>query len=75
MGSSGSEVYCLVLCELVYFIIVYLQDLKETLAKELDFVNEGHNGERCAKELSNLPYVYVPKVIWDLTSKVLIFPA
>ncbi|KAI9561696.1 hypothetical protein GHT06_012656 [Daphnia sinensis] len=46
-----------------------LQDLKETLCKELDFLNEGHNGERCAKELSSLPYVYVPKVFWDLTSK------
>uniref|UniRef100_A0A0P6FL15 AarF domain-containing protein kinase n=1 Tax=Daphnia magna TaxID=35525 RepID=A0A0P6FL15_9CRUS len=46
-----------------------LKDLKETLCKELDFLNEGHNGERCAKELSSLPYVYVPKVFWDLTSK------
>lgn len=26
--------------------------------------------DRCAKELSSLPYVYVPKVFWDLTSKV-----
>ena len=60
--------------QLVHFYhIVLLQDLKETLAKELDFVNEGHNGERCAKELSNLPYVYVPKIIWDLTSKVFNF--
>lgn len=47
-----------------------MQDLKETLCKELDFINEGHNGERCAKELSTLPYVYVPRVAWDLTSKV-----
>ncbi|XP_046441166.1 uncharacterized aarF domain-containing protein kinase 5-like isoform X3 [Daphnia pulex] len=46
-----------------------LKDLKGTLCKELDFVNEGHNGERCAKELSSLPYVYVPDVVWDLTSK------
>lgn len=46
-----------------------LKDLKETLCKELDFLNEGRNGERCAKELSSLPYVYVPKVFWDLTSK------
>ncbi|XP_059350364.1 uncharacterized aarF domain-containing protein kinase 5-like isoform X2 [Daphnia carinata] len=46
-----------------------LKDLKETLCKELDFLNEGHNGERCAKELSSLSYVYVPKVFWDFTSK------
>jgi len=46
-----------------------LQDLKETLAKELDFENEGRNGERCSRELNHLPYVYVPKVDWKLTSK------
>jgi len=46
-----------------------LQDLKETLAKELDFENEGRNGERCTRELSHLPYVYVPKIEWNLTSK------
>lgn len=49
------------------------QDLKGTLSKELDFLNEGQNGERCSKELASLPYVYVPKVAWDLTSKVYIF--
>jgi len=46
-----------------------LQDLKETLAKELDFENEGRNGERCSRELSHLPYVYVPKIDWQRTSK------
>ena len=44
--------------------------MRETLKQELDFVNEGHNGERCAKELKHLSYVYVPEVHWDLTSKV-----
>lgn len=58
-------------CEavLIYYSLS-LQDLKETLYKELDFINEGQNSERCAKELSALSYVYVPKVAWDLTSKV-----
>ncbi|XP_068713692.1 uncharacterized aarF domain-containing protein kinase 5-like [Montipora foliosa] len=46
-----------------------LDDMRETLKQELDFVNEGHNGERCAKELKHLSYVYVPEVHWDLTSK------
>jgi aarF domain-containing kinase len=60
------------LCIKVKDMFVYLmQDLKGTLCKELDFVNEGHNGERCAKELSSLPDVYVPDVVWDLTSKVI----
>lgn len=46
-----------------------MKDLKGTLEQELDFINEGHNGERCAKDLSKLSYVYVPKVHWDLCSK------
>lgn len=46
------------------------QDLKGTLQQELDFLNEGVNSERCARDLANLPYVYVPRVHWDLCSKV-----
>lgn len=45
-----------------------LQDLKDTLVQELDFVNEGKNSERCQSDLSHLQYVYVPKVHWDKTS-------
>lgn len=36
----------------------------------MDFLNEGRNSERCAKELSKFPHIYVPKVHWDLCSKV-----
>ncbi|KAJ9579951.1 hypothetical protein L9F63_004424, partial [Diploptera punctata] len=45
-----------------------LLDLRDTLAQELDFINEGKNGERCAKELSKFPFIYVPKVLWNFTS-------
>ena len=47
-----------------------IQELKDTLAEELDFEHEGHNLEQCAQDLRHLPYVYVPKVDWELTSKV-----
>ncbi|XP_067015790.2 uncharacterized aarF domain-containing protein kinase 5 isoform X1 [Anabrus simplex] len=46
-----------------------LQDLRDTLAQELDFIHEGKNSERCASDLAHLPFVYVPQVMWDLTSK------
>lgn len=46
-----------------------LDDMQATLRQELDFVHEGHNGERCADELKHLSYVYVPKIHWDLTTK------
>ncbi|KAK2149688.1 hypothetical protein LSH36_442g03031 [Paralvinella palmiformis] len=44
-------------------------DLKGTLAEELDFEHEAHNGERCAKDLGHFSYIYVPKINWDLTTK------
>ncbi|XP_060065653.1 uncharacterized aarF domain-containing protein kinase 5-like isoform X1 [Ylistrum balloti] len=46
-----------------------LQDLKGTLELELDFVNEGKNGERCLKDLQHLNYVYVPTIYWNMTTK------
>uniref|UniRef100_A0A8C3S0C3 AarF domain containing kinase 5 n=1 Tax=Chelydra serpentina TaxID=8475 RepID=A0A8C3S0C3_CHESE len=46
-----------------------LKDLKETLAQELDFENEGRNAERCARDLRHFPHVVIPKVHWDKCSK------
>lgn len=45
-----------------------LNELRGTLEKELNFVNEAQNSEKCAKDLSQYSFVYVPKVFWDLTS-------
>ncbi|XP_010830632.1 PREDICTED: uncharacterized aarF domain-containing protein kinase 5 isoform X2 [Bison bison bison] len=47
-----------------------LQDLKGTLAQELDFENEGRNAERCARELQHFRHVVVPRVHWGTSSKV-----
>lgn len=46
-----------------------LKELKGNMARELDFVAEATNAEKCARDLSHLPYVYVPKVHWNLTTK------
>lgn len=46
------------------------QDLKGTLAQELDFENEGRNAERCARDLQHFHYIVVPRVYWDTSSKV-----
>ncbi|OQV19564.1 putative aarF domain-containing protein kinase 5 [Hypsibius exemplaris] len=43
-------------------------EIKDTLALELDFIKEGRNSEKCARDLANLSYLYVPKVLWSLTS-------
>ncbi|KAK8777714.1 hypothetical protein V5799_020944 [Amblyomma americanum] len=47
-----------------------LDYLRSSLVKELDFVLEAGNMERCARDLAHLPYVSVPKVLWNKTSKV-----
>ncbi|XP_077207409.1 putative aarF domain-containing protein kinase 5 isoform X2 [Paroedura picta] len=46
-----------------------LKDMKGTLAQELDFENEAHNGERCARELEHFHFVVVPQVHRDKSSK------
>lgn len=46
-----------------------LDEVIDTLHMELDFQNEGRNGEKCAKDLKRFEYVYVPKVYWNLSSK------
>lgn len=46
-----------------------LADMKGTLAQELDFENEGRNGERCSNDLKDLKYIHVPCIHWDKTSK------
>ena len=45
--------------------------MKDTLEKELDFINEANNSKRCYDELKSLNFVYVPKVYDNLTTKVI----
>ncbi|XP_030825703.1 LOW QUALITY PROTEIN: uncharacterized aarF domain-containing protein kinase 5-like [Camarhynchus parvulus] len=47
-----------------------LQELKGTLALELDFENEAWNSERCGRDLGHLRGVTVPRVHWGHCSKV-----
>ncbi|XP_048509948.1 uncharacterized aarF domain-containing protein kinase 5 isoform X2 [Athalia rosae] len=46
-----------------------LQELKDTLAQELDFILEGKNSERCANDLKSHKEVHVPKVYWNCSTK------
>jgi len=39
------------------------------MARELDFVAEGKNSEQCKEDLVHLKFIYVPDVIWGLTSE------
>jgi len=45
------------------------QQTKGRLQSELDFETEAENSVRCAQELKHLPYLYVPKVLSQCSSK------
>ncbi|XP_055837635.1 uncharacterized aarF domain-containing protein kinase 5 [Episyrphus balteatus] len=46
-----------------------MQDLKKNLIQELNFVEEGKNSEKCARDLQKFKFVYIPKVYWNHTKE------
>ncbi|XP_068330605.1 putative ABC1 protein At2g40090 [Pyrus communis] len=54
-----------------------IEEMRESLPKELDFINEARNSEKCLENFQKFSphiaaYVYAPKVYWSLsTSKLL----
>ncbi|XP_016956253.1 uncharacterized aarF domain-containing protein kinase 5 [Drosophila biarmipes] len=44
-----------------------LNDLRKNLVLELNFLQEGQNAERCAKDMEKFSFVHVPKVHWSFT--------
>ncbi|KAH8299586.1 hypothetical protein KR044_003257, partial [Drosophila immigrans] len=44
-----------------------MNDLRKNLVQELNFVQEGQNAERCARDLKKLSYVVLPKIYWPQT--------
>lgn len=71
-GDFGTIIFLQDLIQIVhknYNFGWIIKSVRKNLEQELDFVNEGRNGEKCAKDLAKLPFVYVPKVNWDLTSE------
>lgn len=46
-----------------------LEEAKKNMPLELDFLNEGQNAEKVAKMLAHFPFLKVPKIYWDLSTK------
>jgi hypothetical protein len=48
------------------------EESAKLLYKEIDYENEGRNAERFATDFKDIPWVKVPKIYWDFTSKVVL---
>ncbi|XP_062253641.1 aarF domain-containing protein kinase 1 isoform X1 [Platichthys flesus] len=46
-----------------------VEEAKKNMPLELDFLNEGHNAERVARMLAHYPFLKVPTIHWDLSTK------
>lgn len=71
-GDFGTIIFLQDLIELAhknYNFGWIVRSVRKNLEQELDFINEGKNAEKCAKDLERLRFVYVPKVKWPLTTK------
>ncbi|MCL6571640.1 MAG: AarF/ABC1/UbiB kinase family protein [Bacillus sp. (in: Bacteria)] len=55
-----------------YQIRDIVEELRKSLRMELDYVSEGRNSEKIAKQFKNNPKIVIPKIYWEnTTSKVL----
>ncbi|KAM9842757.1 aarF domain-containing protein kinase 1 [Aulostomus maculatus] len=46
-----------------------VEEAKKNMPLELDFLNEGHNAERVSSMLAHFPFLKVPTIHWDLSTK------
>ncbi len=46
-----------------------VEEFAHTLSSELDFVREGRNAERFRRNFADFPYLYVPRVYWERTTR------
>ncbi|KAG8188058.1 hypothetical protein JTE90_009931 [Oedothorax gibbosus] len=52
------------------FTFIWLaEETKRNLPLELDFIHEGQNAERVRRMFSSLPWLKVPRIYWDYSTK------
>lgn len=52
-----------------YHIRDMIEEFSTSLYNELDYYQEGRNGERIAAQFKDNPHVHVPKIYWEYTTK------
>jgi len=50
-------------------LLPLVEELGQHVPKELDFINEGHNAERCAEFFAERDDVHVPSIFWRYTTQ------
>lgn len=50
-------------------LVELAEEFALTLRSELDYRREGHNADRFRKNFEGEPFIYVPKVYWDYTTR------
>ncbi|HIE38073.1 MAG TPA: AarF/ABC1/UbiB kinase family protein [Anaerolineales bacterium] len=53
----------------LYDLLGVVEEFAATLRAELDFYREGHNADRFRANFADEPYLYIPKVYWDHTTR------
>ncbi len=46
-----------------------VDDLRDSIPQELDFIHEGRNAERVARNFAGKPGAIVPRIVWEHTSR------
>lgn len=46
-----------------------IEEFENTIFTEMDYTQEGRNAQRFANNLRDNPFIYIPKVYWEYTSK------
>ena len=44
-------------------------EMRQTIPKELDFINEGHNAERIAADFAHVEDIVVPDIYWEYSAR------
>ena len=53
----------------LYDLVGITEDFAHTLRAELDFSREGRNADRFRANFAGEPYLYIPKIYWDYTTR------
>jgi ubiquinone biosynthesis protein len=52
-----------------YNLVGIVNEFAKTIRRELDFMREGRNAERFARNFSSVEYIRIPRIYWEYTTR------